>query len=551
MFPRCLGKPSAPRSPSFGMVVAELDHRLDRNEEPPSSDHDQRRHRGGRIPTRIPKFGIPATDHRPAGAERQGRGCLPGHSRLLEGLFLDHDHRIRHSYDSCGHPIRHCPGLRRLAVVSSFWHVPEDFWIIQRRSRWARTLRISVEGEPMRKGRLGKRSAASVQRQIIDQMQVRRRYPFTGPIALDLHAVAARKNPPSIHQVAKYLLDVLGTADPSVSKPRRRSVLYRDDRQVKYLYVALDQAWNRHKNRTGAGQDGSTYLIASADRDVVSDFREANRLRRDDVTANDDQSSPFWCPELPDDPDWYEPAGTPAAESSALQSYLEKSYRFYSLMRMQESLLARNDAILISALSGYLDEPPWPPKGSQGAPAPPTELVDLMLKTQLLTRGQLLANPLTVALPALPQASGTSSDFASKVRHRLQSFRARWHLFRPLVMPIKATFLVVPPAQGKDLDNIALTVLPIVHDVLKPHIEPHLLAPTHPDNGSYPNRDKALTRLRSLNADSVTAYQVIELPRTQQDPPEGVLRLALGADTGRSWWHHLADYIDERADQIG
>jgi hypothetical protein len=45
---------------------------------------------------------------------------------------------------------------------------------------------------------------------------------------------------------------------------------------------------------------------------------------------------------------------------------------------------------------------------------------------------------------------------------------------------------------------------------------------------------------------SVTAYQVIELPRTSQDPPEGVLRLALGADSHRSWWDQVADYVDKR-----
>jgi hypothetical protein len=183
------------------------------------------------------------------------------------------------------------------------WHreqldLPEDFWIIQRRSRWARTPRLAVEEEPMRKGRLGKRSAASVQQQVIDQMKLYRRYPFTGPVALDLHAVAARKNPPSIHQVAKYMLDLLGTTDPSVAQPRRRSALYSDDRQVKYLYVSLDQTWNRDKDGSEHGRDGSTHLITRAGRDVVSDFRDANRLRHG-AADDDDESSPFWCPNFP------------------------------------------------------------------------------------------------------------------------------------------------------------------------------------------------------------------------------------------------------------
>lgn len=41
-------------------------------------------------------------------------------------------------------------------------------------------------------------------------------------------------------------------------------------------------------------------------------------------------------------------------------------------------------------------------------------------------------------------------------------------IFSPLVVPVKVTFLVVPPQQGKDLDYIALTCLPLVHEVLRP-----------------------------------------------------------------------------------
>ena len=68
-----------------------------------------------------------------------------------------------------------------------------------------------------------------------------------------------------------------------------------------------------------------------------------------------------------------------------------------------------------------------------------------------------------------------------------------------------------------------------------------------------PWRVEALRRLRSLNANSVTAYQVIELPRTPQDPPEGVLRLALGAVSHQSWWDRATDYVDkwtEKADDL-
>ena len=51
------------------------------------------------------------------------------------------------------------------------------------------------------------------------------------------------------------------------------------------------------------------------------------------------------------------------------------------------------------------------------------------------------------------------------------------------------------------------------------------------------------------------AYQVIELPRTPQDPPEGTLHLALGPHSHHgSWWDHAATYLSnaiEEADRRG
>jgi hypothetical protein len=95
---------------------------------------------------------------------------------------------------------------------------------------------------------------------------------------------------------------------------------------------------------------------------------------------------------------------------------------------------------------------------------------------------------------------------------------------------------------------------PVAHDVLRPHIAPHLLALSYRGEPE-PWREEALARLRSVNAQSVTAYQVIELPRSRQDPPEGTLQLALGPHSHQgSWWDQAATYLSnaiEHADQRG
>lgn len=215
-------------------------------------------------------------------------------------------------------------------------------------------------------------------------------------------------------------------------------------------------------------------------------------------------------------------------------------------MNAQEAILARTDATLIWALGSYLDDL------SDGDP--PAQLASILEESRAMTRDLLLSNPLTLPLPGLPRATGQSADFARMIRASLEVFRASWPLFRSLLVPVTLTFLVVPPRQGKDLDNIALTALPIAHEVLRPHISPHLLSPSRGDGEGESWRDDALARLKSVNARSVRAYQVIELPRSPQDPPEGTLCLALGLHAHWSWWHRASTYLRtavDRADECG
>jgi hypothetical protein len=53
----------------------------------------------------------------------------------------------------------------------------------------------------------------------------------------------------------------------SFRRPARRSVLYRDDRQVRFLYVDLDQEWSR-KDCDGTST-GRLFMVARR----ASDFR--------------------------------------------------------------------------------------------------------------------------------------------------------------------------------------------------------------------------------------------------------------------------------------
>jgi hypothetical protein len=400
---------------------------------------------------------------------------------------------------------------------------------------------MQVDVEPAGKGPAGKRSAPEFQRQVMDQMEQYRRYPMTGPVALDLHFQTARRNPPGIHRAAKYTLDILGAALPGCQRPRRRSVLYHDDRQVKFLYADLDQNWTR--NSSEDGRPGSVFIVARRASDVITDLCMAGRLSREHY--DEDDNSPFRSPDLPDDPEpgWLT---NPSSAFTPEERYLAEASRFDYVTDLQEAILARTNASLITGLSMYLE--------GLARDDLPEKLAAIFKKSQAISRNLLLSDPFTLPLPALPRATGEAEDFIRLIRDRLEEFRSRWPLFRFLLIPVTLTFLVIPPEQGKDLDNIALTALPVAHEILRPHIAPYLLAPSYRGEPE-PWRGEALDRLKSVNAQSVRAYQVIELPRSPQDPPEGTLQLALGPHSHHgSWWERAATYLSnaiEQADQRG
>ena len=155
----------------------------------------------------------------------------------------------------------------------------------------------------------------------------------------------------------------------------------------------------------------------------------------------------------------------------------------------------------------------------------------------------VLRSPFSIALPPLPQTGAERATFTSRVEAALAEYHRRWLRWEFMLVPLKVTLVVIPPAQGKDLDNLVLEVLPAVHKAFRPHIEPWLFAPI-PANSSdlEADRAKAMKRLKSLNRESVTAFQVIELRRSPSDPAAGMLRLVLGLGHGydhaaQSLWH--------------
>lgn len=433
------------------------------------------------------------------------------------------------------------------------WAGRELWW----RQRWLRTRRLRLEGEPRQKRTRGARQhAADAQQKLLEQLMPFRHGVLTGPVALDLDFHVTVDQPPALYNLAKYLLDVLGPTQSAGQTLGRRHVLYRDDRQVKLLYVRLRHASISDPTTTSSGE---IWLSARPLRDVVEDLRLARKVEdcTDSIaTWPDEEESPFFQPEIPhvERVPTFDLGQATSTEEARRWEELNSWLAFHDRSRLQEAILRRTDANVAFVLS----QSPESLAGARPRQRPFADtaalrsIYDKLDKLRAENREMLLSSPLAIPMPSLPRVSGERQTFKTAIRRELEQWLACWPVFHTLLVPLKVTFLVMAPAQGhKDLDNIALEVLPIVHEVLQPQPDEWLLRSPPPGTGERAEADQALNRLRVLRDYSVTAFEVIELKRRNDDPPAGLLYLALGSGSQvGSIWTRITDYVEDYMDNI-
>lgn len=417
---------------------------------------------------------------------------------------------------------------------------------IRWRQRESRTRCLRLEGEPERKRKGNSVHVIEDQRKLIEQLQLAGHPVLRGPVVLDLTFQVANRQPPAIHHLAKYLLDVLGLVHHQNTDLGHQHVLYRDDQQVRLLRVQVERPWV-----TGAATNDSTRagtrIQARPLRDVVEDLRVVSDLQSDADYASswddeDNADSPFYLPEIPDPPP--EPVFAPDQAASSEQARqwvdLNKWFAVHDQSHVQEILLKRTDAHIASVILSSASQI-CGAHSRRRIPYTISPVSELIKEITDLDRRVLLSGPLTLPIPGLPRVHGEGDIFLHSVRQYLEQLRSRWPVFSPLLVPVKVIFIVVTPErQNKDLDNIALKILPLVHEVLQPPLVPILPRDTQLLDDGSPGNEETPERPQYIRTNNVTAYEVIELKRTDNDPPHGHLRIALGSGSQRdSTWSRV------------
>lgn len=419
---------------------------------------------------------------------------------------------------------------------------------------WRRQLRqqrFIVEVEPKTKRGMTQAEKLVFQQKVIEQQIQLHRRAFRSEIVLNLifHPSSKKHPAPSLHQVAKNFIDLLGVPCSGLCT-RRKRILFQDDRNIKLLGVTY---WLGLPTDTP-----KVYITAAPLTDFLDDVALARRILNNDFSdANGDSLSiQGWRSQeflrevddlLEDDKDFSDALSEydrwKAREHEIRSRFGSSAFEVYQRFLLQQAQAAFLQQT-IPRLSGWLSL--FPRKGYElGGLGESVEIGHFFLALERSTRNLLLSPPIALDLRHLPNEGFRTKEFKVEVKKALEGFRKRVPWLFPLLVPVDVTIFCVPPdgPRGIDLDNLARYILPVVNNVLRP---PSTLLNTikldsMPNSWIKNQLQAALQNQPRPPMNSVRMYQVIELPRLAGDPPEGYVRLMVsgGEATPNTIWEKI------------
>jgi hypothetical protein len=310
------------------------------------------------------------------------------------------------------------------------------------RGRKQKRVRIWADEVEPRSKKMPVAARVDFQRRVLRDLRSPDRSAFKGPIALDLRLSTTRHDAPQAHTIAKNLLDLLSTPEPTLGEPPPK-LLYDDDGQIHALSVSCVHG-EEHPNimviaRSLPAFLGDLALAADAlrhlDQDDPSDWQERDRGHEEIRHFRD----------LIDN------------EASHRRRLGDSLYdAFFKMTRWSAQRTLLSHASLTTAQLDWLFDVPKTPIAN-----PFPAMWDQMVRE----------SSLRMQVGELPTKSGESAPFKKQIEKSAAAFKAKrdW-LISPLVVPVALQVVVRPsPSTPKgalhDLDNI-------VRDYLLPKIVP-------------------------------------------------------------------------------
>lgn len=432
---------------------------------------------------------------------------------------------------------------------SEYLETQEGQYRRRRSRRNTRQLLQVTNHEPKSKKGISQQEKVDFQRQILTQLELLGRRAYRSQVVLEIDFCSHQNNPPAVHTLVKNYLDLLQRPVEGAGIERSR-LLLNDDRRVDVLIA------NYHLRPDSAGPE--IHIRVDALRHFEEDLRLLERIRRNDFRDHSVIS--------PDEV-WEEPSHGRLEDrlSDALadlrtwersRTVLEAQVGTPAFTAMQRMQRTRVQELYLETRQPRVQDllTIFTPHLQINSPSALLEITSQI-------RGQILTPPFMLDLTHAPAKDGDTDVFKGAVVAALNDFKNSHQVLFPLLTTMGVTIFCVPPAaqasggrqQYVDLDNLARYVIPAVHEVFQPPSDiAHAVDLAAIQDAELRRFFRTRTaRLARTPETSITQYQIIRLPRTNSDPEQGLVRLALtDGHPDNSLWRNMDRILDAWERQV-
>jgi len=413
---------------------------------------------------------------------------------------------------------------------------------LRRRRKRKRLLLNLTNLEPKSKNAISEEEAIAFQTTILTELdKLKKRY-FKAPVALELDFFPTKNDPPGIHTLAKNYLDLLQFPLPKLGTRRKRLVL-EDDRQVKYLAVRYHIFPERNRPRICLKiapfknlLDDAALLNKVKNNEFSESIGSYSRTRQLPISWNEHENE--GNRHFHDDDAIDRFRELEKKKTSWIAKFGEETYKVIREMQLidVQNHLLRRLALSFSQLF-YLLSPLF------------SEIPEKTDRIYSEMRNFLISPPLAVDLSHHDLKEGQSKIFKQIVEYAIEGFKKRSRYLFPLRVQLAVTILFQPPAtHGIDLDNLARKIIPFVNDQLQPLSNLLFTIDVHKVDDSFISRQLAAMRqtLSRMPKQSVTHFQIVQLPRLPSDCKHGFVRLLFEpGENSSTLWSKLEGMADE------
>ena len=411
---------------------------------------------------------------------------------------------------------------------------------------------MSIEQEPKSKKGISAKDKDSFQNKIVDYLKKYHRRGYRSKVAVQFRFAVTGKTPPPVQTLVKNYMDLI-CKPINGSKIGRKYLLLEDDRLVRALFASYYFAEEPEKP--------SIEIKISSYRDFLQDMQlidkiQNNGFAEDEVypyTGMEEKYSGNSFSWIKDDEDDF---NDPLEELNDWRLHKEENVKIagkkgYKAMEnmmiweVQKKLLKISDYQLGNAFA-LLNMHSKQPNDSY-----PNTLFNTFGE---IYKSYIDILPICLDLSHIPLEKGETNQFKEKVKKRIKDFKKRYPILMPLLTPVKAIIFLTRPDFKIifDYDNLARKILPIIVDEMQPPttLGQYIDTEEIPDTKIKEELAERKKKIAGIKT-SVISYQVIELPRTADDPKEGRVRLFLGDGTSyECYWDKITGYLREWADSI-